>query len=67
MSLKQFHVVFIVASAVLSFLLAAWGIGDFSSSHQLPALLIGVVAAAAGVGLSAYLTLFRNKLGKHLS
>ena len=67
MSLKHFHVVFIVASMLLAFLLAGWGILRFRETQEAAALAIGLVAAASGAGLTAYLTLFRHKLGKHLS
>ena len=53
MSLKSFHVVFISASTLLAFALAAWcfGTGEGPDAGRTAA---GVGAVAAGLGRAAY-------------
>jgi hypothetical protein len=60
MSLKAFHVVFISASVLLAFLLAAWCFGGAAAGpgHA----LAGVLAVAAGLGLAAYEAWFVRKM-----
>jgi hypothetical protein len=61
MSLKAFHVVFISASTLLAFALAAWcfGAGDGPDAGRTAA---GVVAVAAGLGLGLYEAWFVRKM-----
>ncbi len=61
MSLKAFHVVFISASALLAFALAAWcfSAGEGPDAGRTAA---GVVAVAAGLGLAVYEAWFVKKM-----
>lgn len=61
MSLKSFHVVFISASTLLAFALAAWcfGAGDGPDPGRTAA---GIASVAAGLGLAAYETWFLKKM-----
>lgn len=61
MSLKAFHVVFITASALLAFGLAAWcfGAGEGEDPGRTAA---GVASVAAGLGLAAYEAWFVRKM-----
>ena len=61
MSLKSFHVVFISASTLLAFALAAWcfGAGDGPDAGRTAA---GVGSVAAGLGLAAYEAWFLRKM-----
>jgi hypothetical protein len=52
MSLKAFHVVFISASALLSFALAAWCF-DSSEGQDAGRTAAGIGAVAAGLALGA--------------
>ena len=66
MSLKAFHVVFIFASIVLAFGVAAWSLMNFSDGGRRSDLIYGLVSALAGVGLIAYGVYVLKKL-KHIS
>lgn len=54
MSLKAFHIVFIVASILLALGFAAWSLAQYFDSGLLRDLLFGIVSAAAAVGLIFY-------------
>ncbi len=62
MGLKQFHVVFICASIVLSFLVGAWGVQQYRLDGGLSDLSIAVVFYAAGIALIAYCLRFVRKV-----
>lgn len=66
MSLKAFHVVFITASVLMAFGVAAWELRAFQQARQLLDLVMGVGFAVAGVGLMVYGRYFLKKL-KHIS
>jgi hypothetical protein len=61
MSLKAFHVVFISASALLAFALAAWcfGTGEGPDAGRTAA---GIGAVMAGLALGAYEAWFVRKM-----
>ncbi len=61
MSLKAFHVVFISASTLLAFALAAWcfGEGEGADAGRTAA---GVGSVAAGLGLAVYEAWFVRKI-----
>ena len=62
MSLKAFHVVFIVASILLSFGLAFWSLTNFSNSGRTGDLVYGLSSGVIGLGLMAYGVYFLKKL-----
>ena len=62
MSLKAFHIVFITASVLLAFGVAAWSLVNFSDGRQLTDLVFGLGAAGLGVGLVIYGRYFLKKL-----
>jgi type III secretory pathway component EscR len=62
MGLKQFHVVFICASIVLSFLVGAWGVQQYRLETSLSGLAIAVVFYASGIALVAYCVRFLRKV-----
>lgn len=62
MSLKAFHIVFIVASILLSFLVGAWGVQQYRSVGSVSALGVGVFFYVAGIGLVVYALRFVRKL-----
>ena len=67
MSLKAFHIVFIVASMALTFFFGAWALQDFFSpaGTRLDLVYVGVSALVA-VALVIYGRYFLKKL-KHIS
>jgi len=66
MSLKAFHIVFIIASILLAFGFAAWSLKNFSDGRQWLDLVFGVGSALAGIGLIFYSRYVLKKL-KHIS
>lgn len=62
MGLKQFHVVFICASIVLSFLVGAWGVQQYRLESSLFGLAIAVVFYASASVLIAYCLRFLRKV-----
>jgi hypothetical protein len=59
MSLRSFHVVFISASTLVAFALAAWCFGE--GARDAGRVAAGVGAVAAGLGLAAYEAWFLKK------
>jgi hypothetical protein len=66
MSLKAFHIVFVIAAILLSFGFAAWSLMTYSDGRRVIDLVFGVVSALAGVGLVIYGRYVLRKL-KHIS
>lgn len=66
MSLKAFHIVFVVSSVLLMFGMGAWSYGQYQSSGSVLDLVWTGAAVAAGLGLSAYGRYFLRKL-EHIS
>jgi hypothetical protein len=66
MSLKAFHIVFIVASILLAFFFGAWLLHDFAATRQAAELIVGILSILAGLGLIAYGKSILRKL-KHIS
>ena len=54
MSLRIFHVVFIVASIALSAFVSVWGFWQYSVARQGGALALGVIFVCSGVALVIY-------------
>jgi hypothetical protein len=54
MSLRLFHIVFIIASFGLSVFVALWGFREWSASHSSGALALAGVFALCGVALVLY-------------
>ena len=67
MSLKAFHIVFIVASTLLAFGFGVWGIRAYASGQgSAMELSLGVASLVLGLGLIWYGKYFLRKL-KHIS
>ena len=66
MSLKAFHIFFIVVSALLAVGFAIWEIQRYIASHNLLQLVAGIIAIGAAIGLVLYGIRFMRKL-KHVS
>jgi hypothetical protein len=63
MSLKAFHLIFIIASILLALGFAAWSLVNYFSAQGRPSdLVVGVVAAAVALGLMVYERYFLKKL-----
>ena len=60
-SLKGFHVVFIIAAILISFGFGAWCLVYGRADHDSTLLMLGAVSSASGVGLLAYGVWFLRK------
>ena len=54
MSLRAFHIVFVVVTIVLSLYVALWGIREFSQERSATALTLGILFLVMAVGLMVY-------------
>ncbi|HEY3863597.1 MAG TPA: hypothetical protein VGO59_17105 [Verrucomicrobiae bacterium] len=66
MSLKAFHIVFIILSILLSLFCAGWFAHEFASNHDPVFLVAAIVLLGAVVGLIFYGKSVLRKL-KHIS
>lgn len=64
MSLKAFHVVFIVISTLFLSVLGLWGVSDYFTTKDALHLALGVVSLAGSIGLVWYGTWFLAKYKK---
>ena len=62
MSLKTFHVVFVLASTMLAIGFGAWAIRDYKSSGELASLVLGILSLCGAVALLVYGRWFLRKL-----
>ena len=62
MSLKSFHLVFVVASVILAFALGAWGIDAYAARGEAGTLALAVCAMVFGAALAVYGFRVRIKL-----
>jgi uncharacterized PurR-regulated membrane protein YhhQ (DUF165 family) len=54
MSLRAFHIVFVVVTIALSLCVALWGIREFSEERSYGALSLGLLFAVTAVALMIY-------------
>ena len=54
MSLRVFHIVFIIAAFGLSLFVALWGFREWSATRSENALMLAIVFAVCGAALVAY-------------
>jgi hypothetical protein len=54
MSLKTFHLIFIIASTLLAFGFGVWEVNQYKTDGATQDLAFGVLSLAAGVGLIFY-------------
>ena len=66
MSLKAFHLVFIILSILFTLMFGVWGVVNHGSSEKTGELVLGILSLVGTVGLSVYLRYFLKKL-KHVS
>lgn len=61
MSLKAFHLVFILASIALSVWFGVWCLNEYSFTESQGTLVMGLLSFASTVGMSFYLAWFLRK------
>ncbi len=66
MSLKSFHIVFVILSTVLAFFFGAWLLHEYSVNGGMAQLIGGIMSFFAGAGLIWYGKVVLQKL-KHIS
>jgi uncharacterized membrane protein YozB (DUF420 family) len=54
MSLRAFHIVFVIVTIVLSLYVALWGIREFSQERSAMALTLAILFLAMAIGLMVY-------------
>lgn len=54
MSLKAFHLVFVVASILLGLGVGGWGIMEYRANGEISALIMGLIFLVMGIGLIIY-------------
>lgn len=62
MSLKQFHIVFIICSIVLAIFFGCWALSAFRYYQQGAYLLTAVLSWATALGLAVYCLIVAKKL-----
>jgi len=62
MSLKTFHVVFVVASTILAISFGVWAIRDYRASGETASIVVGVLSLCGAVSLLVYGRWFLRKL-----
>lgn len=62
MSLKAFHRLFIIASAILSTFMAAWGVQQYTAERDLVHLATALIGLSGTAVLGLYLSTFRRKV-----
>jgi hypothetical protein len=65
MSLRTFHLLFIVLSIVLAVFMAAWAVDQYRVRHEAGYAAAGLAAVAAAGMLGVYAAAFRRKT-RHL-
>ena len=54
MSLRAFHIVFVVVTVILSLYVALWGIREFSQERSVGALALAIIFLITAVALMVY-------------
>ena len=62
MSLKAFHLLFVIVSILFTLLFGVWAVINYSSSEKLDELILGIVSLVGTVIMSIYLFYFLKKL-----
>ena len=66
MSLKAFHIIFVIASTLLAFGFGAWELQNYFAFGEKQSLVLGVASLVAGIALLWYGKIVLKKL-KHIS
>jgi uncharacterized PurR-regulated membrane protein YhhQ (DUF165 family) len=54
MSLRAFHIIFVIVTVILSLYVALWGIREFSQERSMGALALAILFFITAVGLIVY-------------
>jgi ABC-type Mn2+/Zn2+ transport system permease subunit len=61
MNLRNFHLLFVGLSVVLTAFFAAWAAGQYRLEHDVSYAVAAAVSLAAGAGLAVYAAAFQRK------
>tara|TARA_Y100001934_G_scaffold280464_2_gene387259 strand:+ start:65 stop:271 length:207 start_codon:yes stop_codon:yes gene_type:complete len=61
MSLKAFHLIFIIASIIFTLLFGAWAVLNFEASIDTAEFILGVFSIFSSIGMIFYLIKFLKK------
>ena len=61
MNLRNFHLLFVTLSVVLTAFFAAWAAGQYRLDHETGYAVAGAASLAAGAGLAVYGAAFQRK------
>ena len=61
MSLRQFHLLFIAVSVILTAFFAAWAAGQYRLAQDASYVVAAAASLAAGAGLAVYGAAFQRK------
>ncbi len=64
MSLKTFHLVFIVAAIIAADMFGAWAIWHYPETGDLLSLVLGIVTLIGGLALAVYAVYFVRKMAR---
>ncbi|MFQ5425041.1 MAG: hypothetical protein ACE5F9_13825 [Phycisphaerae bacterium] len=64
MSLRSFHIFFIVVAIIAADVFGVWAIRDYRDSHSVINLALGVVTLAGGLAMVAYGIWFIRKMDR---
>ncbi|HRX84444.1 MAG TPA: hypothetical protein P5572_05430 [Phycisphaerae bacterium] len=62
MSLKFFHILFVIASTLLMAMFAMWSWREYRQTHAAEDLALGIIAIVAGLALLVYGRWFLQKI-----
>lgn len=54
MSLKAFHIVFVICSVLVSLSFAAWGFNEFTQTNERLHMIFGAIGVASAIALVIY-------------
>jgi uncharacterized membrane protein YozB (DUF420 family) len=54
MSLRAFHIIFIIVTVILSLYVSVWGIREFAADHSTTGLTLAILFMVTAVGLVVY-------------
>lgn len=61
MTLKGFHLIFLLITIMGADLFGGWAIHEYNTTHEAFTLALGIVSMAGGLGLAAYVLWFVRK------
>lgn len=64
MSLRSFHIFFIIVAIIMADIFGVWAIRDYRNSHDVLNLGLGIVTLIGGLAMAAYAFWFVRKMDR---